>query len=63
MYLDRGYRSRGIARRMLQRAEARARELGFSKMILSTAEDALRLAERPGLAWLTAVPTMCNFCN
>jgi GNAT superfamily N-acetyltransferase len=37
MYLDRGHRSRGIAQRMLQRAEARARELGFSKMILSTA--------------------------
>ena len=37
MYLDRGYRSRGIAQRMLQRAEARARELSFSKMILSTA--------------------------
>ena len=38
MYLDRGYRSRGIAQRMLHLAEARARELGFSKMILSTAE-------------------------
>src|ERR1700704_54701 len=38
MYLDRGHRSRGIAQRMLQRAEARARERGFSKMILSTAE-------------------------
>jgi GNAT superfamily N-acetyltransferase len=38
MYLDRGHRSRGIAQRMLQHAEARARELGFSKMILSTAE-------------------------
>jgi GNAT superfamily N-acetyltransferase len=38
MYLDRDFRSRGIAQRMLQRAEARAREFGFSKMILSTAE-------------------------
>jgi GNAT superfamily N-acetyltransferase len=38
MYLDRGHRGRGIAQRMLQRAEAWARELGFSKMILSTAE-------------------------
>src|SRR5436190_18933206 len=38
MYLDRGHRSRGIAQRMLQCAEARARELGFAKMILSTAE-------------------------
>jgi GNAT superfamily N-acetyltransferase len=38
MYLDRAYRGRGIAQRMLQCAETRARELGFSKLILSTAE-------------------------
>jgi GNAT superfamily N-acetyltransferase len=38
MYLDRRYRGRGIAQRMLQCAEARAREFGFSKLILSTAE-------------------------
>lgn len=38
MYLDRAYRGRGIAQRMLQCAEARARQLGFSKLILSTAE-------------------------
>lgn len=38
MYLDQRYRGRGIAQRMLQCAEARARDLGFSKMILSTAE-------------------------
>jgi GNAT superfamily N-acetyltransferase len=38
MYLDQGHRSRGIAQRMLQCAESRAREFGFSKMILSTAE-------------------------
>lgn len=38
MYLDRSCRGRGIAQRMLQCAENRARELGFSKMILSTAE-------------------------
>jgi GNAT superfamily N-acetyltransferase len=38
MYLDQPYRNRGIAQRMLQCAELRARELGFSKMILSTAE-------------------------
>jgi GNAT superfamily N-acetyltransferase len=38
MYLDRAYRSRGIAQHMLQCAEARARDLGFEKLILSTAE-------------------------
>jgi GNAT superfamily N-acetyltransferase len=38
MYLERRYRGRGIAQRMLRCAEARARELGFSKLILSTAE-------------------------
>jgi putative acetyltransferase len=38
MYLDRRHRGRGIAQRMLQCAEKRARELGFAKLILSTAE-------------------------
>jgi GNAT superfamily N-acetyltransferase len=38
MYLDRNYRGQGIAQRMLDRAEQRARDLGFSRMILSTAE-------------------------
>jgi GNAT superfamily N-acetyltransferase len=38
MYLDRRHRGRGLAQRMLQCAETRARELGFAKLILSTAE-------------------------
>jgi GNAT superfamily N-acetyltransferase len=38
MYLDRRHRGTGLAQRMLEYAEARARELGFSTMILSTAE-------------------------
>jgi GNAT superfamily N-acetyltransferase len=38
MYLDQGFRGRGIAQRMLGCAQSRARELGFSKMILSAAE-------------------------
>ncbi len=38
MYLDRRHRGRGIAQRMLQFAEARARDFGFSMLILSTAE-------------------------
>lgn len=37
-YLDHAYRGRGIAQRMLARAESRARDLGFTTMILSTAE-------------------------
>jgi putative acetyltransferase len=38
MYLDSGYRGSDIARRMLDFAQARARALGFTKMILSTAQ-------------------------
>jgi N-acetylglutamate synthase-like GNAT family acetyltransferase len=38
MYLDRDQRNRGLAQRMIGHAEARAREFGFSRMILSTAE-------------------------
>ena len=38
MYLDQRYRGRGIAQRMLECAETRARELGFIKLILSTAQ-------------------------
>ena len=38
MYLERGYRGRGIAQKMLLQAEATARGFGFAKMILSTAE-------------------------
>jgi GNAT superfamily N-acetyltransferase len=38
MYLDRGYRGLGIARRMLDCAQAEARALGFTKMIVSTAQ-------------------------
>ena len=37
MYLDQGYRGSGIAQRMLDCAQAEARALGFTKMILSTA--------------------------
>lgn len=38
MYLDQGYRGLGIARRMLDHAQSEARALGFTKMILSTAQ-------------------------
>jgi GNAT superfamily N-acetyltransferase len=38
MYLDEGYRGLGIAQRMLGRAQAEARALGFTRMIVSTAQ-------------------------
>ena len=38
MYLDKGYRGMGVAQRMLDHAQADARALGFTKMILSSAE-------------------------
>jgi len=38
MYLDRSYRRSGIAQRMLDLAQAEARALGFTRMILSTAQ-------------------------
>jgi GNAT superfamily N-acetyltransferase len=38
MYLDSGYRGLGIAQRMLDCAQAKARALGFTKMIVSTAQ-------------------------
>ena len=38
MYLDRECRGRGIAQRMLSQAEQHAHDLGFSRMVLSTAE-------------------------
>ena len=38
MYLDEGYRGLGVAQRMLNCAEAEARALEFTKMIVSTAQ-------------------------
>jgi GNAT superfamily N-acetyltransferase len=38
MYLDQGWRGVGLAQRMLGTAETTARELGFSRMIVSTAD-------------------------
>ena len=51
MYLDTGLRGRGIAQAMLDFAQTRALALGFSKMILSTAEiqkAAVRFYRRNG---------------
>jgi GNAT superfamily N-acetyltransferase len=38
MYIDTGWRGSGLAQRMLRAAEAMARELGFSRMVVSTAD-------------------------
>jgi GNAT superfamily N-acetyltransferase len=38
MYLDKDYRGQGIAQRMLDWAQTNARQLGFTKMIVSTAQ-------------------------
>jgi GNAT superfamily N-acetyltransferase len=38
MYVDAAWRGRGLAQRMLRTAEAMAREFGFSRMIVSTAD-------------------------
>jgi len=38
MYIDAGWRGRGLAQRMLRAAEAVARQHGFSRMIVSTAD-------------------------
>jgi GNAT superfamily N-acetyltransferase len=38
MYLDKDYRGLGIAQRMLDCAQATARQLGFTKMVVSTVQ-------------------------
>jgi GNAT superfamily N-acetyltransferase len=51
MYLDKGCRGLGIAQRMLDCAQAEARALGFTKMILSTAQiqkSAVRFYRKSG---------------
>lgn len=51
MYLDVGWRGCGLAERMLRAAEAMARQLGFSRMIVSTADiqrAALRFYTKSG---------------
>jgi GNAT superfamily N-acetyltransferase len=51
MYIDAPWRGRGLAQRMLHAAEAIAREFGFSRMIVSTADvqrAALRFYTKSG---------------
>jgi GNAT superfamily N-acetyltransferase len=51
MYIDAGWRGRGLAQRMLRTSEEMAHELGFSRMIVSTADvqrAALRFYTKSG---------------
>ena len=51
MYIDAEWRGRGLAQRMLRTSEEMARELGFSRMIVSTADvqrAALRFYTKSG---------------
>ena len=51
MYIDARWRGRGLAQRMLRTSEEMARELGFSRMIVSTADvqrAALRFYTKSG---------------
>jgi GNAT superfamily N-acetyltransferase len=51
MYIDAGWRGRGLAHRMLHTAEDTARGMGFSRMIVSTADvqrAALRFYAKSG---------------
>jgi GNAT superfamily N-acetyltransferase len=51
MYLDKEWRGEGLAQRMLHTAETAAREFGFSRMIVSTADvqrAALRFYAKAG---------------
>lgn len=59
MYLERKHRGKGYGRRLLDRAIARARELGFSRIELETAsvlKEAIALYERYGF---TRLPHSC----
>ena len=51
MYLHRAYRGKGLGRRLLEDALARARQAGFRRITLETAsvlKEAIRLYERYG---------------
>ena len=53
MYLHRAYRRQGLGKRLLDDALAKARELGFRKVVLETAsvlKEAIALYERYGFA-------------
>ena len=63
MYLDKNIRGQGHGRRLLEHALTRARELGFTRVILETADvlkAALVLYERYGFKEYTADHKSCR---
>ena len=63
MYLHRDYRGRGLGRRLLEDALARARQLGFRRITLETAsvlKEAIRLYESYGFKPFKADHLSCR---
>jgi putative acetyltransferase len=63
MYLDKAVRGQGLGRRLLDHALAKARELGFTRVILETAnvlKAAVVLYERYGFQQYTADHQSCR---
>jgi putative acetyltransferase len=63
MYLDKSIRGQGHGRRLLEHALARARQLGFSRIILETAnvlDKAIALYERCGFKQYTPDHKSCR---
>ena len=63
MYLDRDYRGRGIAARMIECAEARARALGFGRMIFKHCGGAEGRDYLLSQEWLSARQDRGGRCN
>ncbi|MEM8971260.1 MAG: GNAT family N-acetyltransferase [Pseudomonadota bacterium] len=65
MYLDGQYRGQGLSRKMLEHAEEHARQQGFHRMILSTAElqaAAVKFYDKSGYE-LTKIETASAMSN
>jgi putative acetyltransferase len=63
LYLDAGFRGRGVGRALLRHAMHVAREMGFQRMILETTsrlETALRLYVREGFRPSEEPPNACR---
>lgn len=63
MYLKQGYRGRGLGKRLLKHATARAKELGFTRIELQTArvlEEAIGLYEKFGFTPVETTDRRCD---